>query len=136
VYYEDAKRSVDAFVKKYRGLSFTVGEMINANPYELSLSLLRYGFEVKSIYANLSADDYVYLNEIGKISPDTKVYSSLYPTMLYYDFGQERVDVTLGKDAAYYYPEAINYPWNMDTAPFGYQGLKDFFDGLDAALEG
>ena len=77
----------------------------------------------------------MYIKKIAAISPETKIYSNLEPTMLYYDIGQKNVNVTLGRDAEYYHPDCPNLPWNEDVQPFGYAGLRSMFEHLDALLD-
>ena len=43
---------------------------------------------------------------MAKLSPETKIYSNLEPTMIYYEPGENPVDIVIGKDAVYYHPEA------------------------------
>ena len=109
--------------------------MINANSFELALALVRYGFHVPEIYTNISAEDYVYIRRLAEISPETKVYTNLSPTMLYYNCGTEAVDLTIGKDAVYYHPDAPNVPWNSDRQPFGYAGVKKLFGEMREAMK-
>ncbi|SFB21261.1 nitrogenase molybdenum-cofactor synthesis protein NifE [Acetitomaculum ruminis DSM 5522] len=121
-YYDKAKETLQKFKENYKNLTFAIGEMINANPFELALALSQYGFKVKAVFANLSKDDYIYLNELEKISPDTRVFTNLSPTMLNFKV-EEEVDITLGKDASYYYKDALNVAFNHESIPFGYMGL-------------
>ncbi len=136
VYYEEAKKEIEDFMKDFKGLRVSVGGTLNANAYELSLALLRYGIEVKEIYATLSKEDFVYIKKIAELSPDTKIYSNMEPTMLYYDSSNVEVDLTLGKDASYYHTDSPNVPFNQDRQPFGYKGLVLLFRQMREALEG
>ena len=73
------------------------------------------------------------LNEkqtLAKISPDTKVFSNLEPTMLYYDKSQSGVNMTIGKDAGYYHKECSNVLWNEERQPYGYAGVRRLFEAL------
>ena len=132
-YYEEAKKVVDSFAKKYPGLRFSVGEGCNANAFELSLALLKYGFAVPEIFANVTSLDFVYLRKIAKLSPDTRIYTNLEPTMIYYDCSECETDISIGKDAGYYHPDAVSVPWSNDIQPFGYAGLRLFFETCDKA---
>lgn len=118
-----AENAVETFRKAYGPVTFCVGECMNADPFELSLALVRYGFRVSEIYSTLTAENFVYLRRLEELSPDTRVYSNLEPTMLYYDCSQAKEDMTLGKDAGYYHPGCPNVPWNQDRQPFGYAGV-------------
>lgn len=133
-YYEEALAEQEGFVRDFGPVRFAVGETLNADPFELSLALLRLGHPVAEIFAAPQPESYVYLNKIAALRPETRVYSNLEPTMLYYDGSQCPVDCTIGKDARYYHPDAPNVPWNSDLQPFGYQGVRDLFRALRAAL--
>ena len=132
---EEAEKEIEAFLQEYRNASVAVGEMINANSFELALALIRYGLRVPEIYTNISAEDYVYIRRLAELSPETKVYTNLSPTMLYYDCGTEAVDLTIGKDAVYYHPDQPNVPWNSDRQPFGYAGVKKLFSEMREAMK-
>ncbi|MCI6858855.1 MAG: nitrogenase component 1 [Eubacterium sp.] len=135
VYYEEAFSAIDNFKKQYPDTVFCVGEGCNANPYELSLALLRYGFSVSEIFGNLSGEDFVYVDKIACLSPETKIYSNLEPTMIFYAPEENPVDLAIGKDAAYYHPEAVCLAWSDDVKPFGYRGVEHFFESCRIALE-
>lgn len=136
MYYDRAVAAIHAFREAFPDAVFAVGEAMNGNPFELSLALIRYGFQVAEIYGNLSAEDFVYIRKIARLSPETKIYSNLEPTMLNYEEHGGKVDVTIGGDAEWYHPDAVNVPWNADRQPFGYQGVELFFQALRAAMEG
>lgn len=132
----EAEQTAEQFARKHRGLRFAAGECMNGDPFELSLALVRQGFAVAEIYGTLSAENFVFLQKLAEISPETRVYSNLEPTMLYYDCSEARVDVTIGKDAGYYHPGCPNLQWNQDVQPFGYAGVRAFYQALDALLSG
>ena len=134
-YYDEAKKAIDKLKAVYSDITFAVGEATNANAFELSLALIRYGFKVAEIYGNLTSEDFVYIRKIAELSPGTKIYSNLEPTMLYYDCGEEKIDITIGKDAQYYHPDCANVPWNHDIQPFGYAGVKKLFEELKHSLD-
>ena len=136
IYYEKAKKEIENFISDFKGLKVSIGGTINANAYELSLALLTYGIEVEEIYATLAKEDFVYIKKIAKISPNTKIYSNMEPTMLYYDCSDSKVDLTLGKDAKYYHPNCPNVPFNEDRQPFGYAGLILLLKQMRKALKG
>lgn len=134
-YKKKAEQTVEAFRKKHPETIFAIGEGCNANAFELSLALLRYGFAVSEIFASIGEGDFVYLEKIAELSPDTKVYSNLEPTMIYYDCAKTQADLTIGKDAAYYHPDAVHVEWSEDVQPFGYAGVRHFFETCDRALK-
>ena len=135
-YYEETRKQIEKFQSKYKNLTFSVGEGCNANAFELSLALLQYGFSVAEIFADPLETDFVYLKKIAALSPDTRIYSNLEPTMIYYDSFDSKVDIVVGKDAGYYYPQAAKVEWSQDIQPFGYAGLRHFFAECHKALEG
>lgn len=128
-----AQDAVNQFRENYPDASFAIGECMNGDSFELSLALVRYGFAVKEIYGTLTAENFIYLKQLAKLSPDTKVFSNLEPTMLYYDTSDCGVNLTIGKDAGYYHPECPNVVWNQDRQPYGYAGVRRLFEALFAA---
>ena len=134
---EAAKEKAAGAVEKFRNAkpeaTFAIGECMNGDPFELALALVKYGFCVAEIYGTLTAENFVYLKQLSKLSPGTKVFSNMEPTMLYYDPSGSGVNITIGKDACYYHPEAENVMWNEEVQPYGYAGVKKLFEAL---LEG
>jgi nitrogenase molybdenum-cofactor synthesis protein NifE len=102
----------------------------------MALALSRYGFHITELYANVSPDDFVYLNQLAVLSPDTQVFSNLSPSMLYYEGNEHPVDLTIGKDAAYYHPHSAHVFWNEEVQPFGYDGVTALLHQIREALEG
>ena len=133
--YDRTRRLVEDFRERYPGLTFAVGEGCNANAFELSLALLRYGFAVAEIFASPSKEDYIYIHKIAALSPKTRFYSNLEPTMIYYDLKASPADLAVGKDAVYYHPETAGIEWSDDIAPFGYAGIRHFFEACQEALQ-
>ena len=76
-----------------------------------------------------------YIEKMAKLSPETKIYSNLEPTMIYYEPGENPVDIVIGKDAVYYHPEAAQLEWSDDIQPFGYRGVKHFFEECERVLD-
>lgn len=134
-YYEKAKQSIDDFAAAYGNAVFAVGEMMNGNPFELSLALSRYGFKVAEIYGNLAPEDFTYIKKMTQLSPDTRVFSNLSPSMIYYDEGNKDINITIGKDAAYYHQDTANIHWTEEQQPFGYAGVTKLFHQLKAAMD-
>ncbi|MBP3898377.1 MAG: oxidoreductase [Mogibacterium sp.] len=130
-----AEEAVRRFASEHPDCSIAVGEMMNANAFELALALTKYGFSVPEIYSNISPEDYVYIRRLAEISPETKVYTNLSPTMMYYDCSNAEVSLTIGKDAEYYHPDCPNVPWNEEKQPFGYAGVTALFTQMSEALE-
>jgi DNA-binding MarR family transcriptional regulator len=120
--------------QKHPGLRFAVGECMNGDPFELSLALVRRGFAVPEIYGTITGENFIFLERLAEISPETRVFSNLEPTMLYYDCSAAAIDVTIGKDAGYYHPGCPNLPWNQDVQPFGYAGVTALYGALEGLL--
>lgn len=134
-FYEAAKERVHCFKEKFAGCSFSIGQTLNAEPFELALALARYGFRVDAVFANLNEGSYPYIRQLALVSPDTKLYLPASPTMLNYRTGQEKSDFSLGRDAEYWLPDAANVPWNSERQPFGFDGLVKLLDEIEAAAE-
>lgn len=135
-YRERAEKAVRDFSGKFGGCSIAVGEMMNANAFELALALVKYGFKVPELYTNVAPEDYVYIRHLAELSPETRVFTNLSPTMMNYDCGNADADLTIGKDAEYYHPDCPNVPWNEEKQPFGYAGVTALFEQMTAALSG
>lgn len=133
-YYDAAAGAVEAFRRKYGGVAFAVGEVQNADPFELSLALIRYGFAVSEIYGTVGDANFAYLKKIARLSPRTKIYSNLSPTMLCYDESGSDAEAAVGADAVYYHPRLPGVGWNGERQPFGYAGVRALFGALDRAL--
>lgn len=135
-YYDQAAKAVEAFGKAHPKTTFAIGECLNAGSFELALALTRYGHHVSEIYGTVSEENFIYIKKLAQCSPDTRIYTNLSPTMMYYDCGEKPADVTIGMDAGYYHPDCVNVSWNQERQPFGYSGLRHLFQELSAAMEG
>ena len=133
--YEAAKEAMKRFRAAYPDTVFAIGEALNANPFELALALVRYGFKVAEIFASPAPEYYVYIRHLAALSPDTKILSNLDPSMLHYQAEGPAVTMTIGKDAGYYHPECPGVQWNQDIQPFGHDGVRRLFDALYRAAE-
>ena len=129
-YRKKAEEAVEKFKEKRPDASFAIGECMNGDPFEMALAMLKYGFKVPEIYGTLTAENFIYLNQLSRLSPETKVFSNMEPTMLYYDPGKSGVNLTIGKDAGYYHPDQPNVVWNQDRQPYGYAGVEKLFETL------
>ena len=130
VYKKTAEEAVERFREVCPDASFAVGECMNGDPFELALALVRYGFRVPEIYGTITAENFVYIRHLAELSPDTKVFSNMEPTMLYYDPSGSGVNLTIGKDAGYYHRDQPNAVWNQDRQPYGYAGVRRLFETL------
>lgn len=129
-FYEEAANAIEGFMSDFMGASVNIGECINANPYELALSLTRYGLNVREIYATAAPEHMVYIRKLAEISPDIKLYCNLDPSMINYSRSEDKPLFTLGKDAAHYCPDAPNIPWNSDVQPYGYRGIVSLLNKI------
>ena len=127
---KEAEAAITKFRETHPDASFAVGEWMNGDPFELALALARYGFRVPEIYGTLSGENFIYVKQLAVLSPETKVFSNLEPTMLYYDGSQSGVNLTIGKDAGYYHKGCPNVRWNEERQPFGYAGVRRLFEAL------
>jgi len=125
-----AQKAVDDLKAAFPDLTFNIGECLNADPFELALSLVRYGFKVDEIYATLAPEKFKYVSKLAELSPDTKIFCNMEPTMLYYDVSASRAHISLGKDAAFYCHDIPNIAWNSDVQPFGFQGVTKLMETI------
>lgn len=132
---EEADRAGAVLKEKHPDLSFSIGEVVDANPFELALTLLRMGWKVEEIFADPAPESYPFIDRIARLCPELKIYSNTDPSMLSYQRSGKDMDtalsrtesrmagshITIGKDAAYYCPDALHLYFNEDTQPFGYE---------------
>ena len=131
---KQAQEAVESFRKVCPDPVFAVGECANADPFELSLALVKYGFKVAEIYGTITGENFIYIRQLKKLSPQTKIFSNMEPTMLYYDPAESGVTLTIGKDACYYHPNTKGIHWNEERQPFGYAGVRRLFEALELAV--
>ena len=142
-YMEKAKTAMKRFRETCSGAVFSVGEAINADPFELALALVRYGFRVREIFGTITTDSYRYIRHLSDLSPETRVYSNLSPSMLLYkentdgDADNEgTLHIALGRDAGWYHPDYPCLLWGQDIQPFGFMGVCRFFEALSETVQG
>lgn len=133
--YLRAKHAVDAFCSAHPDAVFSIGECMNGDPFELTLALTGYGLRVAEVFGSIQSENFGYLKRLAAVSPDTRVYSNMEPTMLYYDPSDCPVTISVGKDAGYYHPEAPVLSWNSDVQPYGYAGLRRLMEALSEVLK-
>lgn len=131
---KQAQEAIESFRKVCPDPVFAVGECANADPFELSLALVKYGFKVAEIYGTITGENFIYIRQLKKLSPQTKIFSNMEPTMLYYDPTESGVTLTIGKDACYYHPNTKGIHWNEERQPFGYAGVRRLFEALELAV--
>lgn len=133
-YYEKAEAAVNRLKEKCIHATFAIGQVVNGNPIEMALALTKLGMRVKSVFANIGAEDFPFIRELAELDPGMKVYSPLSPAMMNYDC-DEKVDISIGIDATFYYPDSINIKWSSETQPFGYTGLVHFVEAVERGIE-
>ena len=129
---KQAQEAIESFRKVCPDPVFAVGECANADPFELAL--VKYGFKVAEIYGTITGENFIYIRQLKKLSPQTKIFSNMEPTMLYYDPAESGVTLTIGKDACYYHPNTKGIHWNEERQPFGYAGVRRLFEALELAV--
>ena len=82
---KEALQAAETFRQRFPGAVFSIGEAMNGNPFELACALVRQGFAVREIFGTVGKDSYVWINLLAQLSPDTRIYSNLHPSMLHYD---------------------------------------------------
>ena len=112
-----------------------MGEWLNADSFELALSLLEMDLKVSEIYGTIGERNFVYLKKIAQLSPGTRIYSNLSPTMLNYSPQNSNVQAVIGQDAMYYHPGKAGIKWNSERRQFGYQAVNDLLDQLTEVLQ-
>ena len=133
---KQAEDAVADFCRQYEHETvLAIGSRLNANPFELTLALVRRGLAVREILAVPSAADAFYLRELARCSPATRIYSLLEPTMLCYREDRS-VTLALGADACLCHPHAKHVTWNDEEQPFGYQAVRALFEHMAAAMSG
>ena len=133
-YREAAEQAIEDFRKVCPDASFAVGECMNGDPFELALALLKYEFKVPEIYGTITVENFVYMKQLALLSPETKVFSNMEPTMIYYDPAQSGVNITIGKDALYYHQNCPGLMWNQDEQPYGFAGVRRLFEALKECI--
>ncbi len=134
-YLEKTKALVEDFRARHGELSLAVGESLDADSFELSLALCEYGFKVREIFGTVGERNFVFIKKLAAISPETRIYSNLSPTMMNFTPDPE-IDAVIGADACYYYKHTPGTEFNSEAQPFGYRGVELLFAELDKALAG
>ena len=132
-YLAAAEKCIADFRAKYGALTFAIGESINGDSFELALALTQYGFKVAEIYGTVGERNFVFVKKLAELSPDTRIYSNLSPTMMNYVPSPE-IDAAIGADASYYHKGKAGIDFNREAQPFGYRGVIMLFEELDRAL--
>ena len=132
-YLAAAQKCIADFKTKHGALTFAVGESINGDSFELALALTQYGFKVAEIYGTVGERNFIFVKKLAELSPDTRIYSNLSPTMMNYVPSPE-INAAIGADACYYHRDKAGIDFNGEAQPFGYRGVIMLFEELDKAL--
>ena len=134
----EAVEAVSSFRQAFPDTVFSIGEAMNGNPFELACALVREGFRVREIFGTVSEDSFTWIRLLAELSPRTRIYSNLHPSMLHYresEEGEADVTLSIGRDAGWYHPDVPNVQWNADVQPFGYRAVTGLFRAMRLALE-
>lgn len=134
-YAEEAGQAVDRCRKSFAGAKIAIGEWLNGDPFELALTLVRYGFQVPEIFGTAGEANRVYIRHLAELSPETKVYANTNPSMLRFRKDRSPVDAVIGQDAMFYHPDKPGFRWNGEDQPFGHGGICGFFSELYRQLD-
>ena len=135
---EEQKKQAQEAIERFREVCpdpvFAIGECANAEPLEISLAVVKERYKVAEIYGTITGENFIYIRQLKKLSQQTKIFSNMEPTMLYYDPSESGVTLTIGKDACYYHPNTKGIHWNEERQPFGYAGVRRLFEALKQAV--
>ncbi|MBO5688414.1 MAG: oxidoreductase [Lentisphaeria bacterium] len=134
-YAEKAQQAINTCRKNCSGAKIAIGEWLNGDPFELALSLVRYGFEVPEIFGTAGEANIAYIRKLAELSPETRVYANTNPSMLRFRKDRTPVDAAIGQDAMFYHPDKPGFRWNGEAQPFGHAGIREFFNQLNAQLQ-
>lgn len=113
-----------------------IGKSIRGNIFELARTLSSYGYHIDVLIKNkITPNDVDNIRWLADNMPHIQVYAGDHPTQIYMRDHHEPLDIAIGADAAYFYPEAkaIHYPAGKEI--FGYQGIISLVQELMQAAE-
>ena len=87
------------------------------------------------IFGTAGDANFPYIKRLAAVSPETRVFSNLSPTMMTFDPSEHPAELALGDDACYYYDDAPGVPFRDETQPFGFAGTRLLLARMDEALE-
>ena len=128
IYEKRARAAIERFRSKYTHTVFSVGEIQNGDPLEMALMLAEEGFEVSEVFCTIGEMNFPFLKQLAVLSPETRIYSNLSPSMLFYE--PDRSDIFIGCDSGYYHPDGKGIEWSSEDQPFGFYGVEKLFDEL------
>lgn len=128
-------QQIEMFCRYHKDIHFAIGSRLNGNSFDLALAFVRCGLTVEEIFANPRAGDAYYLRELGRLSPDTRIYTNLSPSMVNYRPEESGVTFAIGEDAIWYHPGIRGIAWNEEIQPFGFAAIHNLFGAMAAALQ-
>ena len=129
------RQQIEMFCRYHKDIHFAIGSRLNGNSFDLALAFVRCGLTVEEIFANPRAGDAYYLRELGRLSPDTRIYTNLSPSMVNYRPEESGVTFAIGEDAIWYHPGIRGIAWNEEIQPFGFAAIHNLFGAMAAALQ-
>ena len=132
-YYDAVQAKITQFREQFGALRIAVGECLNADSFELALALTEFGCTVPEIYGTVGERNFVFIKKLAEVSPETRIYSNLSPSMLAYERGCA-LDAVIGNDAVYYHKDLPGIGFQEEAQPFGYRGVMLLLDKLGAAM--
>lgn len=132
-FYDETMRLIEDFRGKYAGMPVAVGECLNADSFELALALTEWGMQIAEIYGTVGERNFVYIKKLAAVSPNTRIYSNLSPTMLCYERDCD-IRAVIGNDAMYYHRDVPGVGFNDEAQTFGYRGVTLLLSQLDKAI--
>ena len=133
--FEETVRAAEQFHMAHPGIRISIGETLNADPFELALALAARGAAVVEVFGTVTAQSMPYITRLAQISPQTRFYCNQDPSMMFYTDGENEIDLAIGKDAAHYHPHTKSVSWNEDRQPFGYAGVRKLYARMQEALD-
>ena len=113
-----------------------IGKSIRGNIFELARILGSYGYHIDVLIKNkITPNDVENIRWLAENMPHIQVYPGDHPTQIYMRDNHEPLDIAIGADAAYFYPEAeaIRFPSGKEV--FGYHGIISLVQELIQAAE-
>ena len=120
--HDRACEALTALRRRCGGMRCSIGQRTGGNPFDIAVMLTAAGIEVKEIIANMGDADLPYIRRLAALSPGTRIYPSLSPSMFGFVSSGD-VDICIGTDAAYYHDEVPSLDLSADFEPFGFDGI-------------
>lgn len=110
--------------EKLKGKRIAIGKSIRGNLFELARTLGSYGYQVDVLIKNkITPGDVENISWLAEHFPDMIIYSGDHPTSIFVREDHPHIDIAIGADAAYFFPEALAIPYPPGVEIFGYMGV-------------